>query len=181
MFKFKKVTDSLHLGLTGLNKNVYSPARSQASIRNSALLISCLQHWSELVGPFVAEYCIPYRLVSNELYIAVNHPTMSQELGYLEQDLLLKIYQQIPALKKKIEKLKFITKLNFDFVAWKKTLEAEIPHPKNLAHQVEKQLFSPLQATHHLSSQTIVKLCAEIPDESLQEAFRKLAQQFQEN
>jgi len=56
-------------------------------------LVQILEHWTDIVGPFIAERMQPIRIENNRLICYVTSSTLIQEFSFIEVDILRKMVQ----------------------------------------------------------------------------------------
>ena len=96
--------------------------------------LSLTRRWEEIVGKNLARMTIPLKNQGKCLVILSNHPTFSQQLSFMQRELIDKIVSTFPELKGKIEKVSF--QVNEAFFQEKQ---------KQFAHILKKK-------PHHLQS-----------------------------
>lgn len=90
------------------------------SIRDFLRLI---EHWQQLLQGFIAENTLPYRVSGRDLYIATLHPTLAQELTFMERDILIKILKSFPEWTNKLGRLHFKYYPGFEIQKYVKSLQ----------------------------------------------------------
>ncbi len=88
-----------------LNKKEYNYNQSKRGIPLS--FIELIKDWPQIVGKNLSEVTLPQRISRNTLYIVVNHSLYAEHLRLMEQELIHKIHQFSPALRRDFHKLKF--------------------------------------------------------------------------
>ncbi len=66
-----------------------------------------IQSWEDIIGPGLSKHTYPLKIQNGSLTIMTKHPTYSQELSFLSEDIKKKIFSIYPNLKKHIERLNF--------------------------------------------------------------------------
>ena len=70
--------------------------------------IHLLKAWQEIVGEMLAKNTLPLKIRKNTLYVSTKHQVFAQEMGFLVPEILEKIFDRFPNLKKNINSIKFI-------------------------------------------------------------------------
>jgi len=174
----KKVTNFLPFDNYNKSNNReqrYSSNQATGS-RQLTLLFELLKCWKEIVGHFIAEHGLPFKLQSKILQVATSNPVICQSLAFMEKDILLKILLKFPQFSKKIEAVKIIVKPQWEI---EKTLsEIKTIHEEEKPHFIiSKLVLGPeTMSTKLSSSKETMAAINSIQDEDLKILAKSLYQ-----
>ncbi|MDD0853944.1 DUF721 domain-containing protein [Halobacteriovorax sp. GB3] len=104
--KFKSLKDLL-------KDNAFQNIKSSSYESNSRYgddtfdFLTLIKNWHEIIGEKFAKLTIPLKIQYGTLTILCNHSAFAQHLGFLEEQIKLKIEARYPALKGKIKRINF--------------------------------------------------------------------------
>ena len=159
---FKKLGKLLKEGLSSTDlgqeqKFQYRPKRQGKPGTNEAFdFLSLIQAWPEVIGPRLAKHCIPLKNTKRSLTILTDHPAYSEQLKFMEIQLLEKIKKRFPSLQNSLRTLYFKTDSTY-FQREKALAEARVGVDKKQEEKIEKAF--------HKYSPEYRKLKAEADDE----------------
>lgn len=104
--KFKSLNELLKDSSFDSLKNS-SPMSSNVFSDDTFDFLSLIENWHLIIGEKFAKYSIPLKLQYGTLTILSNHSVFAQHLGFLEETIKAKIVEHYPALKGKINSIKF--------------------------------------------------------------------------
>ncbi len=157
----RKVTDYL--------RGHFSSQAAYSDTLSTEHFLKLIQQWQSLVGDFVGSYTVPHRLKNTELHVATLHPTLAQELSFMEKDILLSILKHYPQWSKKIKTIVFHYVPGFDVKAHIKSIET------NRVIKPSKQaILAPNQPLTALQRKELLKDMPKFEDEELQTLLSSL-------
>jgi hypothetical protein len=112
---FKQLGKLLKDGLSSsdLNKNhkfsFHSNKVKKPGSGEAFDFIKLIQKWSEVIGPGLAKHTIPLKNTRRSLTILTDHPAYSEQLKFMEVQLLAKIKEKFPSLEGSLRTLYFKT------------------------------------------------------------------------
>ena len=115
------------------------PSKKRQYISEDAFdFLSLIRRWEEIVGSHLARVTIPLKNRDKCLVVLSDHPVFSQQLSFMQNDLIKKIVSVFPELKGKIERITF--QINEAFFREKqhqfsRILKKEPHHPQTLHPQ----------------------------------------------
>lgn len=118
--------------------------------------LELVKKWPEIIGPALANVTSPLKIKGDSLIIMSKHASYSQNISFLSEEIKLKIFALLPALKPIIKKLNFLTQESFfDHVQTEEAKKITTPkmHPQDPRFKIIK-----MEAE---------RLFADIPDEEL--------------
>lgn len=98
-----------------------------------------MQNWASVVGPKLERKTYPLKITYGTLVILTEHPSYSQQLDLLSQQLLQQIFNQFPMLQGHIRKIKFQVSSSF----FKEIERKSINDSSKKKAQKENHAFSP--------------------------------------
>lgn len=104
--KFKSLSDLLKDSSFDTLKNS-SHSSSRVFSDDTFDFLSLIENWHLIIGEKFAKFSIPLKLQYGTLTILSNHSVFAQHLGFLEETIKVKIVEHYPALKGKINSIKF--------------------------------------------------------------------------
>jgi hypothetical protein len=112
---FKQLGKLLKDGLssTDLNKNhkisYYSKKVKKPGADEAFDFIKLIQKWPEVIGVGLSKHTIPLKNTRRSLTILTDHPAYSEQLKFMEVELLKKIKNKFPSLEDSLRTLYFKT------------------------------------------------------------------------
>ena len=111
--------------------------------------LELVRKWPEIIGPSLSTVTSPLKIKGDTLIIISKHASFSQNISFLSEDIKLKIFAILPALKPIIKKLNFQTQESFfNQIEAAEAKKPAIPkmHPQDPRYKVMKleaeRLFS---------------------------------------
>ena len=75
--------------------------------------LKLIQSWPDVIGPRLAKHTIPLKNTRRSLTILTNHPAYSEQLKFMEVELIKKIKSKFPSLEGSLKTLYFKTDSTF--------------------------------------------------------------------
>ncbi|MBK22497.1 MAG: hypothetical protein CME70_00715 [Halobacteriovorax sp.] len=92
----------------------YRPKKRGKPGANEAFdFLSLIQSWPDIIGPRLSKHCIPLKNTKRSLTILTDHPAYSEQLKFMEIQLLEKIKTKFPSLRNSLRTLYFKTDSTF--------------------------------------------------------------------
>lgn len=133
-----------------------------------------IKSWPNIVGERLAKRTIPLKNQNKVLTILTDHPAISQQLSFMEEQLKKIIFKEFPSTENSIKGFKFIVNPKF-FKEKKESL-------KNLTKSEEKQepKFHPHSPQYKALKREADSLFEDIEDEEMKDSFFSLFLQNRE-
>lgn len=110
--QFKQLGKLLKEGLSGQVGSSF-PSRGKKKTNEAFDFLTLIRKWPDVVGPRLAQHTIPLKNTQRSLTILTDHPAYSEQLKFMEVQLLKKIKEQFPALRDSLRTLYFKTDSSF--------------------------------------------------------------------
>lgn len=91
-----------------INAGYQRRTKSSSQMQECFDFMSLIKRWPEIVGEKLASRTIPKNIYKNKLVVLTNHGAFSEQLSFMEDILLKKIFQKFPSLENKLTKITFI-------------------------------------------------------------------------
>ena len=127
---FKKIADILN------DKTPTQKSGSPTATESIFNFLNLVESWDTIVGTQMAQHTVPIKNVRKTLTIISDHPVYSQQLSFLQTQIIKKIIESFPSLQGQIKQIRFQT--NSHFFRQKK-----ITHEKNQKTPPQWHRFSP--------------------------------------
>jgi hypothetical protein len=112
----------------------------------------------------IGQNTIPLKIKNGVLIILAKHAVFATELSYMAEELLQKLYQEMPKLKSQVKKLKFITSPRaFSLIESNKN---QVQTTKKTIHQYSPKVIA--------AKKEALELFADIDDPELLDTFVNL-------
>lgn len=142
----KLLKDGLSSAQIGHNYTYRSPKQSagKKNADEAFDFLALIQAWPEVIGPRLSKHTIPLKNTRRSLTILTNHPAYSEQLKFMEVQLLEKIKKRFPSLQGSLRTLYFKTDSTF-FQKQKAIAESRFEGSKDHQEKIEKAFhkFSP--------------------------------------
>ena len=113
---FKKISDILN------DKNPPQKSGTTPTAESVFNFLNLVEAWESIVGSHLAQHTLPIKNVRKTLTIISDHPAYSQQLSFLQTQLIKKIIESFPGLQGHIKQIRFQTNSHF-FQQKKATIE----------------------------------------------------------
>lgn len=100
--------------MSDLLKGTFSVEQSPTGNMSIRDFLRLIEDWQQLLKGFISENTLPYRIKGKDLYVATLHPTLAQELTFMERDIMLKILKSYPEWSRKLGRIHFKYYPGFD-------------------------------------------------------------------
>lgn len=133
--------------MSDLLKGTFSVEQTQTGNMSIRDFLRLIENWQQLLKGFIAENTLPHRIKGRDLYVATLHPTLAQELTFMERDILIKILKNFPEWTNKLGRLHFKYYPGFKIQEYMKSLkngETQQPSKQVVVKNMTPDL-SPLQ------------------------------------
>lgn len=130
--------------------------------------IFLIKRWDEIVGKMLAQNTIPQKIVRATLIVMTKHPIFAQELGMISPQIIRKIESQIPALRGKINKIKF----SHSEYSWE-SFQEKTKEPTIKEREVARKLH-PFSPEFKLKKQQALEIFKDIEDDDFRESLVSL-------
>ena len=75
--------------------------------------LDLVHSWEDIVGPRISAHTLPLKNNDNCLTILTDHPVFSQQLSFLEKEIIEKVKRKFPQLTRGMTKLRFQVNAKF--------------------------------------------------------------------
>lgn len=133
--------------------------------------LKLVANWKKVVGDFLGENTTPLKIQYKKLIILTNHPMMANELKFLEEELLNKIFRKYPALKPYIKKINYFNTMDS---AKDKARQPLLEDIKNGAKETKNLKIHPYSPQYRILKSKAEDLFSHIEDEELRNNFIRL-------
>jgi hypothetical protein len=99
----KVLNKKYYIGKLKSNKQVTNIRSNKGSFD----FIQLINKWDKIVGDFLAEKTRPLKIKNGVLYILTNHPSFSQHLSFISDEIIQKVVTYYPSLRQSINKIYF--------------------------------------------------------------------------
>ncbi len=130
--------------------------------------LELVQQWPQIIGPTMAKHTLPLKNTFQTLTILTDHPTFSQALSFMEEEIKKKIIAIHPGLQGQIKRIKF--QFNPSFFRQKMELQKKIvkrPGPQ----KTDTPKLHPYSPEYRQLKKEAENLFAHIDDLELKEQF----------
>lgn len=156
-------------------KNFSKEKGQKGHFAESFDFLTLIKQWEEIVGPRLAKYTIPLKNQKKILTILSYHSSYSQQLSFMERQLVEKIIESFPQLKNKIDRIKFIVNTSY-FEQQKVIMNKKIGHQSTSEPTLHPQ--SPQYKTLKKEADSLLE---EVHDNELKETLTSLYLQSRKN
>lgn len=161
---FKSISDIL--GVSPTQKKKFKKGPKDGDVLN---FLDLVYGWSEIVGPKLSLHTLPLKNNDNLLTILTDHPVYSQQLSFLEKEIIEKIQRKFPSLSRNLKGLRF--QVNAQFFNRKLNQLQKNPQA-NRKKEVTK--LHPLSPEYKKYKREFDGMGLEFEDEELKEIFFSL-------
>lgn len=156
--------------MSDLLKGTFSAEQSPTGNMSIRDFLRLIEDWQELLKGFVAENTLPYQVKGKDLYVATLHPTLAQELTFMEREIYLKIIKKYPEWAKKLGRLNFKYYPGFnikDYISSLKEGKSNLPSKQIINESIFANFTSQQKQNLKISSQ-------DIPDPEIKQLLNSL-------
>ena len=87
--------------------------------------LKLIQNWPAIVGDKLARQTLPLKISNGKLFIMTSHPLYAQQLQYFEREMMDKMVELFPHIKKKIRSIGFQATEYFDVIQTQQKVSVE--------------------------------------------------------
>lgn len=157
------------------NQNIkYSKKSFSSGYKNSKKksdifdFFELINNWIDVVGERLIKHTIPLKLTNKSLVVLTDHPVYSQQLSFMEMQLIKKIEAQFPNIQGEIKRIYFKADNNH----FKKAIENKVKKEK-VKVQAEKK-WHPQSPEYKKAAREADELLKDIADKEIKESLKSL-------
>ena len=112
--------------------------------------LDLVHSWEDIVGPRISSHTLPLKNNNNCLTILTDHPVFSQQLSFLEKEIIEKVKRKFPQLTRGVSKLRFQVNAKFFKTKFEQIQKIKpenkpiILHPRSPEYKILKKEFEEL-------------------------------------
>ena len=143
----------------------YKKSRQKSDIFDFFELIN---NWDQVVGERLIKHTVPLKLTNKSLVVLTDHPVYSQQLSFMEMQLIAKIEKHFPKIQGEIKKIYFKADNNH----FKKAMENKVKKEK-VKVEVENK-WHPQSPEYKKASKDADNLLKDIDDQEIKDSLKSL-------
>ena len=127
-----------------------------------------INNWQEVVGERLTQHTIPLKLHNKTLTILTDHPVYSQQLSFMEMQLIKKVEEHFPKIQGEIKRIYFKADNNH----FKRTVENKVK--KQITKVETEKKWHPQSPEYKKAVQQAEALLKDVKDEEIRNSLKSL-------